>query len=208
MKKRNLLVILIMAVVLFITGCAKEEKVEPNLNRLLGKWSGTLDYTDAFTAMLVEENPDMEQFLDFRPLTFSFEFTFSEEEMTLHVDKESASSFITSVEVGIADMIDAMAAEEAAKHGITAEAVFEGMGVTRDTYVADTIKNMSLDAMVNAMVDALELQGEYETDEKQIVVVYDDKTYETLDYVLEGDVLTVCTSDGRNELVIECTKTE
>ena len=43
MKKRNLLVILVMAVVMLFTGCANEEKENP----FLGTWTGTLDYTQS-----------------------------------------------------------------------------------------------------------------------------------------------------------------
>ena len=56
MKKRNLLVVLIMAVIMLVTGCAKEEKVNP----LLGTWNGTLDYTQSFTDMMVAENSDIQ----------------------------------------------------------------------------------------------------------------------------------------------------
>lgn len=207
MKKRKLLVALVMMVAMLITGCEKEEKVEP-VNPLLGKWSGTLDYTESFTNVMVAENENIEKFIRFENLTFSFVFEFSEEKVSLYVDKTSATQFVANAEVGIANMIDAMAAEEASKNGITVDDVFEGMGVSRDAYVADTLKNMNLEVMVNALVEALELQGAYEADEKNIVVVYDDKTYEAMEYDLKGNELTICISDGSNEFPIKCTKAE
>jgi PBP1b-binding outer membrane lipoprotein LpoB len=207
MKKRKVLVALVMIVAMLITGCEKEEKIE-SVNPLLGKWSGTLDYTESFTNVMVAENENIEKFIRFENLTFSFVFEFSEEKVALHVDKTSATQFVANAEVGIANMIDAMAAEEATKNGITVDAVFEGMGVSRDAYVADTLKNMNLEVMVNALVEALELQGAYEADEKNIVVVYDDKTYEAMEYDLKGNELTIGISDGSNEFPIKCTKAE
>ena len=207
MKKRRLLVALVMMMTILVTGCEKEEQMEP-VNPLLGEWSGTLDYTESFTNVMVAENDDIEKFIKFENLTFSFVFEFSEEKIALHVDEPSAAQFVANAEVGIANMIDKMAAEEATKNGITVDAVFEGMGVTRDAYVADTLKNMNLEVMVNALVEALELQGAYEVDESEIVVVYDDKTYESMKYTLNGEELTICISDGTNELPIKCTKEE
>ena len=204
MKKRNLLVVLVLSVLMLFTGCAKEEEVNP----FLGKWSGTLDYTQSFTDMMVAENADIEKFVEFENLTFTFAFTFTEEKISMHVDEASKLSFIENVEKGIASMIDAMAEAEATKNGITVEKVYEGMGVTRDAYVQYTIENMKIDAMVDAMATALELSGAYEYDENQIVVLYDDNTYEEMSYALGMEDLTITISDGSNSFAIPCTKTK
>lgn len=204
MKKRNLLVALVMTVLVLITGCAKEEKVNP----FLGTWSGTLDYTQCFTDTILASNADIEKFVKFENLTFTFVFEFTEENVSVHVDEESKHQFLLNVEKGIVKMIDAMAEEEASKNGITVEQVFEGMGVTRDAYIQNTIQNMQIEAMVNAMATALELKGAYEYDEKQIVVLYDDNTYEEITYALGIEDLTITISDGTNSFVIPCVKTK
>lgn len=204
MKKHNLLVALILAVIMLITGCAKEEKVNP----FLGKWTGALDYTECFTEMMLAENAEIEKFVKFENLTFTFVFTFTEENVSVHVDEDSKHRFLVNVEKGIANMIDAMAEEEASKNGITVEKVFEGMGVTRDAYIQYTVENMQIDKMVNAMATALELKGAYEYDEKQIVVLYDDNTYEEMEYTLGIEDITIKISDGTNSFVIPCTKTK
>ena len=203
MKKRNLLVILVMAVVMLFTGCAKEEEVNP----FLGSWKGNLDYTQSFTDMMVAENADIEKFVSFENLTFTFEFTFTEDKVSMHVDEASKLQFVQNVEAGIGKMIDAMAEDEAAKNGITVEEVYAGMGVTRDAYVQYTIENMQIDAMVDAMASALELSGAYEYDDSQIVVLYDDNTYEEMKYTLGIEDLTITISDGSNSFVIPCAKT-
>lgn len=204
MKKRNLLVILVMAVVMLFTGCANEEKENP----FLGTWTGTLDYTQSFTDMMSAENADIEQYAAFENLTFTFTYTFTEDKVSMHVDEASKLSFVENVEAGVAKMIDAMAEAEATKNSITVDAVYAGMGVTRDAYVQYTIENMQIDAMVNAMATALELNGAYEYDETKIVVLYDDNTYEEMKYALGIEDLTLTISDGANSFVIPCTKTK
>lgn len=204
MKKRNIWVVLVMAVLMLFTGCANEGKVNP----LLGTWTGTLDYTKCFTDMMVAENAEIEQFVKFENLTFTFVFAFTEEKVSVHVDEASKLTFTENVEKGIASMIDAMAEAEAAKNGITVDKVYEGMGVTRDAYVQYTIENMKIDAMVDAMATALELSGAYEYDENQIVVLYDDNTYEEMSYALGMEDLTITISDGTNSFAIPCTKTK
>ena len=202
MKKRNLLVVLVLSVLMLFAGCAKEEEVNP----FLGTWNGTLDYTQSFTDMMVAENADIEKLVKFENLTFTFAFTFTEEKISMHVDEASKLSFVQNVEAGIASMIDAMAEDEATKNGITVEEVYAGMGVTRDAYVQATIENMQINAMVDAMASALELNGAYEYDDSQIVILYDDNTYEEMKYVLGIEDLTITITDGTNSFVIPCTK--
>ena len=204
MKKRNLLLVLVMTVVLLVTGCGQEEKTNP----FLGKWTGTLDYTEFFTSSMVAGNASIEEFVKFENLNFTFIFEFTEEKVSLHVDEASKHSFVENVKTGVADMIDAMAANEASKNGISVEAVYEKMGVTRDDYVAYTIENLDLDTMVSVMAEALELNGSYEYDDEQIVVLYDDNTYESMKYALGMEDLTITISDGTNSFAIPCVKAQ
>ena len=204
MKKRNLVVALVMAMFVLITGCAKEEKA----NQFLGTWSGTLDYTKCFTDMMVAENKDIEKFAKFENLTFTFDFEFTEEKVSVHIDEASKQQFISNVEKGVASMIDEMAKDEAEKNSITVEKVYEGMGVTRDSYVKSIIDSMKIDTMVNAMATALELNGAYAYDDKQIVVLYGDNTYEEMSYIFDKEDLTITITDGANSFDILCKKTK
>ena len=204
MKKRNLVAALLISVIILVTGCAKEEKVNP----FLGTWNGTLDYTQCFTDMIVAKNADFQHFVGFENLTFTFVFTFTEENISVHIDDASKMQFVSNVEKGVAGMLDAMAEAEGKRFGITAEQVFERMDTTRDAYVEKFIKNMKFDTMVDAMVKALELNGAYEYDENKIAVLYDDNTYEEMTYIFGIEDLTIHISDGTNNFVIPCTKTE
>ena len=183
---------------------AKEEKGNP----FLGTWSGNLDYTKCFTDMMAAENADIEKFVKFENLNFTFVFAFTEEKVSVHIDEASKQQFISNVEKGVAGMIDAMAAEEAKKNGITVEKVYDGMGVTRDAYVKQTMDHMKIDVMVNTMAAALELNGAYQYDDKQIVVLYDDNTYEEMSYAFGIEDLIITISDGTNSFAIPCTKTK
>ena len=60
--------------------------------------------------------------------------------------------------------------------------------------------------MVDAMASALELNGAYEYDDSQIVILYDDNTYEEMKYVLGIEDLTITITDGTNSFLIPCTK--
>ncbi len=207
MKKRSLLLVLIMTMVLSITACGTQEQDEKK-NPFVGTWSGTLDLTEYVVNTIVAENADLQKYAKFENLTFTLTFTFTEDKVSLHLDDASAQKFIANAEAGIATMVDAMVADIASANNMTAEDVYAGMSVTRDAYVASVVESMKLGDMVKAMAGALELNGSYKYDAEKIVVLYEDKTYEEMKYVLESEELTITVSDGTNEFAIPCSKTK
>lgn len=204
MKKHNLALVLLMAVVMLFTGCAKEEEVNP----FLGKWTGTLDMTQQVVEAMVAEDADLEKYVKFENLTFTFVFEFAEDEMKMKIEEASKQQFNSNMETGVANMVDAMVADVASENGITIEEVYAGMGVTRDEYVQYTIENMDLDVWVNEMSEALELSGSYEYDEENIVILYEDNTYEEVKYVLGIEDLTITFTNGTDTITIPCTKAQ
>ncbi len=207
MKKRSLLLVLIMTMVLSITACGTQEQ-DKKENPFVGTWSGTLDLTEYVVNTIVAENADLQKYAKFENLTFTLTFTFTEDKVLLHLDDASAQQFIANAEAGIATMVDAMVADIATANNMTAEDVYAGMSVTRDAYVASVVESMKLGDMVKAMAGALELNGSYKYDAEKIVVLYEDKTYEEMKYVLESEKLTITVSDGTNEFAIPCSKTK
>lgn len=207
MKKRSLLLVLIMTMVLSITACGTQEQ-DKKKNPFVGTWSGTLDLTEYVVNTIVAENADLQKYAKFENLTFTLTFTFTEDKVLLHLDDASAQQFIANAEAGIATMVDAMVADIATANNMTAEDVYAGMSVTRDAYVASVVESMKLGDMVKAMAGALELNGSYKYDAEKIVVLYEDKTYEEMKYVLESEELTITVSDGTNEFAIPCSKTK
>ena len=207
MKKRSLIVVLIMAMVLSITACGAQ-KQEQKDNPFVGTWTGTLDLTEYVETTIAAGNADLQKYAQFEDLTFTLTFTFTEDKLSLHLDDASAQQFITNAEAGIVAMVDAMVADVAAANNVTAEDVYAGMSVTRETYIISIVESMKLDEMVKSMAEALELNGAYQYDAEKIIVIYDDKTYEEMKYVKGIEDITITVSDGTNEFAIPCTKSK
>lgn len=204
MKKRSLILILAMLVAMLFSACSEEEKPNP----FLGKWSGNMDLTDQIVEEMIAQDESLKEYADFENLVFTLEFEFTEEEVSFHVNDASAQQFISNVEAGIADMVDAMVADAAAEYSVTVENVYAGMNVTREDYIQSTIDAMQIEQMVNSITEALALNGTYQSDDEKIVVFYEDNTYEEMNYSFEGEKLFITVSNGDNEFVIECTKAE
>lgn len=202
MKKRNVFLVLVMAVIMLFTGCAKEEKVNP----FLGKWTGSVDMTEHVTTGMSVGNSDLSEFAKFENLTFTLVFEFTEDKVALHVDEASKQQFFVNMEAGVVKMVEAMVADAATKENTTVEEIYKGMGVTRDQYVQSVVEPLHIEEMVNRMAEALELEGSYEYNDEKIVVLYEDKTYEEMKYALGLEDLTITVSDGTNAFVIPCTK--
>ena len=204
MKKRNLLVALAMAVVMLFTGCGSS--VTPD--NFVGKWTGTLDFTEHFESLMVAQNDKLKDYANFENLTFTIVFEFTEDTVSLSLDESSAQQFITNAEAGIVSMIDAMAKDEAAAIDVTVEDIFAGMNTTRDAYVQSVMSAMQFDVMISELAKALELSGNYYIDEEVLVVTYADDTYEKMKYNFGKETLTITISDGTNEFPILCEKTK
>ena len=56
MKKRNLLVALVMTMVMLFTGCGSSVTEDD----FVGKWKGTLDYSEYFGKMMIAQNAALE----------------------------------------------------------------------------------------------------------------------------------------------------
>ena len=204
MKKRSLFLILTMVVTMLFSACGEEEKPNP----FLGKWSGNMDLTDHIVEEIIAQDQSLKEYAEFENLMLTLEFEFSEEEVALHINDASAQQFISNIEADVTDMIDAMVADTATEYSMTAEDVYAGMGVTRENFIQSTIDTMHLEQMINAISEALALNGKYQSDDEKIIVFYEDNTYEEMKYSFDGDKLFITVSDGTNEYVIECTKAE
>lgn len=191
-----------MVVVMLVTGCTKEESVNP----FQGKWTGSVDMTEHVVNSMVTENENLKDFLDFEQLTFSLEFEFAEESVSLHVEETSKQQFITNMKAGVVKMVDAMVADVATKNDTTAADIYNGMGVTRDEYIQSVVESLKIEELVSSMASALELNGSYEYNDEKIVVLYEDDTYEEMTYTLGIEDLTITVSDGTNSFVIPCSK--
>ena len=215
MKKRNWLVALLFVVVMLFTACGnastdgdRTEIGSEKTDLLVGKWDGTVDLTEYFMESFVSQNEAMKEYVKFENLTLKFVFEFTEESISLGLDEGSTQQFVANVSTGVGAMVDAMVADVAAANNTTVEAIYANMSVERDTYVQSIIDSLKIEDMVKAMASALELNGAYAADEQSITVIYDDDTYESMKYTLNGDNLTITVSDGTNHFDIECVKSK
>ena len=215
MKKRNWLIALLVVVVMLFTACGNAttdgDTTEAGLQKtypLAGKWDGTVDLTEYFMESFASQNEAMKEYVKFENLTLKFVFEFTEESVSLGLDETSTQQFVSNVGTGVGAMVDAMVADVAVANNTTAEAIYANMSVERDTYVQSIIDSLKIEDMVKAMASALELKGAYAADEQNITVIYDDDTYESMKYTLNGDNLSITVSDGTNHFVIECVKSK
>lgn len=204
MKKRNLLVALVMAMIMLFTGCGSS--VTPD--NFVGKWTGTIDFSEHFENLMVAQNENLKDYANFENLTFTIIFEFTKDTVSLSLDEASTQQFITNAETGIVSMIDAMAKDEAASIDVTVEDIFAGMGTTRDDYIQTVMSSMQFDAMISEMAKALELSGSYQIDGDVLIVTYEDGTYEKMKYNFGKEDLTITISDGTNEFPILCQKSK
>lgn len=210
MKKHSWLVALLLVVAMMFTACGNATNgggTEQNYS-LAGKWDGTVDLTEYFVQSFASQNEAMKQYAKFENLTLKFVFEFTEDTVSLSVDEASAQQFVANVGTGVGAMVDAMVADVAAANGTTAETIYANMSVNRDTYVQSIIASLKIEDMVKAMAEALELNGSYAADAQCITVVYEDDTFESMKYTLDGDNLTITVSDGTNDFVIQCVKSK
>ena len=203
MKRRNLFLVLVMTVCMLLSACGSSKA-----DALVGKWAGSLDLTNQIVQNMVAANSALEKHAQFEDLQFRVVFEFTADEVTVHIDETSTQQFVENMKTGVGKTVDAMVAAAAAENNMTVEAVYAGMGVTRDSYVQSLIDAMQLEAMVQSMAESLELKGAYEADEETILVLYEDDTYEEMKYTLGMEDLTITISDGTNQYQIPCTKTK
>lgn len=195
MKKRNFLVSLVLMLALMITACG-----EPS--PFAGTWRGTCDITNLVIGESIlssdeslSEYADLIQGLD---LVMNFEFT--EDKMSMSVDEACVDTFIANLETSMKNMYEAYMIDQLAEYGISYEEYLEELGMDSDTLTQQMLDEMDMSAqmrpMLDSMAEALELNGSYMYDDEKITIVYEDNTYEELDYVFEDGTLTITFVDA------------
>ena len=204
MKKRNLLVSLLLALALMITACGETSP-------FVGSWRGTCDLTDLIIGeSVLGTDETFSQYADeVEGLEFVIYFEFTEDEMSMSVDEASVDAFIENLETSMKNMMEAYMIDELAAYGISYEEYLMEAGMDSDEFLQSMIDEMDMtaqmEAMMDSMVEALELSGSYMYDEEVLTIVYEDNTYEEMNYVFEDDVLTITFVDGEGmEIPIVC----
>lgn len=204
MKKSKLLVSLLLALTLMITACG-----EPS--PFVGTWRGTCDLTDLIIGQSEwGTSEELSAYVDeVEGLEFVICFEFTENEMSMYVDEASIDSFIDNTETSMKKMMESYVVDQLGLYDISYEEYLEELGTDSDALLQDVLDEMGLTAqieeMMNSMADALELSGTYMYDEEKITVVYEDGTFEELNYTLDESGLTIVFVDGEGtEFPISC----
>lgn len=204
MKKRNILVSFLLALALMITACGEASP-------FIGKWRGTCDLTDVILGQSEwassEELSDYIDEVDGLEFVICFEFT--ENEMSMYVDESSIDSFIRNTETSMKNMMEAYIIDQLSVSGLSYEEYLAERGVDSDELLQGMLDEMDMtvqiEEMMNAMADALKLSGTYMYDDEKLTVVYEDNTFEELDYTLDESGLTIVFVDAQGtEFPITC----
>ena len=189
MKKRNLLLSLLLVLSMMLTACGEA-------NPFVGSWKGTCDFTDFIVASVSGGDETKAAYLkDINGLEFVIDFEFTENEMSMSVDESSLGSFMNHYEAGLTGVMEAMLIDELTAYGISYEEYLGEAGQSREEVIESMIEEMDwmaqMEGMVSAMADALALEGAYMYDDGVLTIVYEDGTYEEMNYTFEGDTLTI-----------------
>ena len=223
MKRRNLLLMLVLAFALFLTACGgtgdaegasgsekesqKDSETESEeANPFVGKWKGTLDLTDYVVDAVISGDPTMETYLDLEGLAFVINMEYTEDEIKMSVDTISAETFVTNLETGLIKMLDAMLVAQLEGTGVTVEEAIAALGYDYDTYMKETVAAMNLGAAITEpFIEALAIEATYEYEEDgTLTFYYTDNTYEEFEYAFDGENLTVTMISGDEKYDIKC----
>jgi len=204
MRKRNLFASLLLVFAIMLTACG-----EPS--PFLGSWKGTCDFTDAIVAESeLGTDEKLSKYMDeIHGLEVVFNFEFTEDKIHMSVDEDSVDTFIKNMENSMKTVMEDYMIDELASHGISYEEYLAESGMDSETLLQSMLDEMNMtvqmEAMLDSMVQALDLNGSYMYDEEKLTVVYEDNTYEEIDYTFEGDVLTIIFVDSNGvEYPINC----
>lgn len=204
MKKRNLLVSLLLALALMITACGDPSP-------FVGSWKGTCDLTDLIIGeSVLSTDESLSKYAEeVEGLEFVIYFEFTEDKMSMSVDDASVDTFLENLETSMKNMMESYMIDELAANGISYEEYLMEAGMDSDEFMQSMIDEMGMtvqmEAMMESMAEALDLSGAYMYDEEILTIVYEDNTYEEMNYVFEGDKLTITFVDGEGvEIPIVC----
>lgn len=213
MKKYCLFVILMLMMTLGLTACGSEDQPPVNSesekeqeNLFLGTWQGKCDFTEMMKSEMIADNKTLEKYINFEELSLEFRFEFSEEQMIRFVTKESAEQFLFNMENGLIAALDAMMEASAAKANMTVEDLYLMNETTREEQVLEPVREMHLEKIVEALANTFEIQGNYEYDEKTLILYHSEDTYERMPYVFGGEKLMISIARGTDTFDIICTK--
>ena len=209
MKKRNVLLSILLAMVMLITACGA------NKQTLDGSWTGTLDVTKQFEDGIIAAYPDLKDYVDFEELVFVLDIVFEEDQMSMVVQQESIDAFNANFAKSMEKMAEGYWTAELAKYDMTLEEDISESGMTEEAYLESIYKETGIDKMIASMNEVTnkaldkisKLKGMYTTPlENELRLYYTDTEYESMEYHFKGKALNITIQGDNFSLLIECEK--
>lgn len=204
MKKRSLLVTLILAFALMLTACGEK-------NPFPGTWKATCDLTEYIENGIGENMENtLIPYMDFEDLTMTINFVFTDNEVEMSVDQDSVEAFKTKMLEDVSAMFERILITEIESAGLTYEEYLGELGVDAETMMENLLDEIGVVSLLDEAMDELctqfQLSGRYMYEDGVLTIIYEDNTYEEMQYIFEGDRLTIEASDGEDGLRFVCEK--
>lgn len=202
MRKQGLFVSLILIVALMITACGQK-------NPFPGTWRGTCDLTDFIITSVSGGDEEIEQYLQFENLSFEYVYEFTEDDVTITVDETSFVRFSNNIKIGFMEGVKAKLTNDLQQQGLTYEEYLEDSGLEEEELLSSKMEDVDLDAWVASIRDLAEVlatDGTYMYTSDALTILFENGTYNKLNYTIEDKILTIYITDGEMELPIVCKK--
>lgn len=207
MRKRNVLLSLMLAVVLLLTACGGGNPFE-------GKWKGTLDLTEQFEDGIKANYPDFEEYVDFEDLVLVMNVEFTEDEMSMSVEEDSIDAFFANFEAGMQEFGESAFMAYLTSIDMTLEEAVAESGMEEEEFLEQALAQMQLHEMTSGMnaiteqslAGLADLTGTYTFNEEEINLRYSDESYEAIPFEFEGKKLILTFEGEEYFLRIECEK--
>lgn len=213
MKKKTFLFSLLFIVMMMLSACGGSSASSGD--PFEGQWNGTLDLTKQFEDGIIANYPDLEAYVDFEELVFVMDVVFEEGMMSMSVEEDSVTHFMTNFEEGMQKIGRESLEDWLTTQDLTLEEVVAESGTDEETYLASIFEQMGIDKMTtsmkeitNASLEGLsKIEGPYTFDETQLKLHHDeDNTFEGIGYEFKGkDLILTIKGDGFS-LRVECEK--
>ncbi len=189
--------VLVFAMLLTLSACGSDKKA------LLGKWEADLDFTDTFNAEMEasmgEEMMEYFQFPDFE-ITMVMEFrdddTYS---MSVNEDNlyQTMDIFKQCLREGLENYMEDLIASQGLEMSV--EEVLAASGTSIDDLMNEAFSDDMIEALIEGVTGDVEINGKFKAMGGKLFMT--DSTSDDIDetmydeYVLEGDTLTLVTSN-------------
>jgi len=205
MKLRKKIIAGILFLVMMLNACGSAAD-------FTGSWKGSFDVTEMvkeiYVPALTAADKTMAKHIQLEGMLAELTFVFAEDSVTISMDDTAKAALRSSIETALTTTYNAYMEAKASKAKMELEAFYAINGTTQEKAIADFLKDMKVEQVVDVVAGAFQVSGTYGYDAEKITIVYEDDTWETMQYAFEGKQLTITIRSGEQEIPVVCQKTE